>query len=146
MKVDYNPHFSRGKWSGVHWTRSNMICPRRASVLTPHLSYFYRNLRPNLHDKHLNKLFVRSGMQYKICRDTYHMFYIIGSEDIFMRPPSSQTTEVTEIQKQPKWNSWLESSTTGWCRGLSEHETAEKEEQANRLLGPSGDNDMAIDS
>ncbi|KAH8548948.1 hypothetical protein BGW37DRAFT_429996 [Umbelopsis sp. PMI_123] len=109
-------------------------------------TFLKRNLRPNLHDKHLNKLFVRSGMQYKICRDTYHMFYIIGSEDIFMRPPSSQITEVTEVQRQPKWNSWLESSKTGWSRGLSEQEKAEKEEQANKLMGHSGDNDMAIDS
>lgn len=140
MKVDYNLRSSRGECFALN--TANMIHPCKANTL---ILPFHRNLRPNLHDKHLNKLFVRSGMQYKICRDTYHMFYIIGSEDIFMRPPSFKAAEVTEVQRQPKWNSWLESSTTGWCRGLSEHEKAEKEEQANRLLGPSGDNNMVID-
>jgi len=112
-------------------------------------TFLKRNLRPNLHDKHLNKLFVRSGMQYKVCRDTYHMFYIIGSEDIFMRPPSTQASTSTEIQRQPKWTNWLESLETGWCRGLSEEEKAQKEEQAERELGllANGDVDaMAVDS
>lgn len=95
------------------------------------------NLRPNLHDKHLNKLFVRSGMQYKICRDTYHMFYIIGSEDIFMRPNSSSSQSESnhaEITRKPKWTNWLESSEKGWCRGLSDQEKAQKEEEAMSKL------------
>ncbi|CAM0137869.1 unnamed protein product [Umbelopsis sp. WA50703] len=114
-------------------------------------TFLKRNLRPNLHDKHLSKLFVRSGMQYKICRDTYHMFYIIGSEDIFMRPVSSSSqTESSqpEITRQPKWTNWLESSEKGWCRSLSDQEKVQKEEEAMNKLGlPSADGDaMAVDS
>lgn len=77
------------------------------------------------------------------------MFYIIGSEDIFMRPPSTQASTSTKIQRQPKWTNWLESLETGWCRGLSEEEKAQKEEQAERELGLLADGDvdaMAVDS
>ena len=44
--------------------------------------FLKRNL---LKEKDKKELSVKSGMQYKICRDTYHMFYIIGTEDTFVR-------------------------------------------------------------
>ncbi|KAI9263846.1 hypothetical protein EDC94DRAFT_517900, partial [Helicostylum pulchrum] len=45
---------------------------------------------------------VRSGMQYKICRDTYHMFYIIGTEDAFVR--HCMKPKIT----LPNWNQWVD--------------------------------------
>jgi histone deacetylase complex regulatory component SIN3 len=143
MNAGYNPHSLSGKKSVGS---DLLVCdtPNNPIVCCS-------NLRPNLHDKHLSKLFVRSGMQYKICRDTYHMFYIIGSEDIFMRPVSSSSqTESSqpEITRQPKWTNWLESSEKGWCRSLSDQEKVQKEEEAMNKLGlPSADGDaMAVDS
>ncbi|CAO3621024.1 unnamed protein product [Cunninghamella blakesleeana] len=47
-------------------------------------SYLKRNLR--LQNEKLNEIHVRSHLQYKIDQDTYHMYYIDGSEDVFIRP------------------------------------------------------------
>jgi paired amphipathic helix protein Sin3a len=44
---------------------------------------FCRNLKDKA--QKIDNLTVKSGMQYKICRNTYHMFYIIGTEDTFIR-------------------------------------------------------------
>lgn len=44
-------------------------------------------------------------MQYKICRDTYHMFYIIGTEDAFVRRQSQKTESPSTTRT--KWHDWL---------------------------------------
>jgi paired amphipathic helix protein Sin3a len=63
---------------------------------------------------------VRSGMQYKICRDTYHMFYIIGTEDAFVRHCSKPEVETSNT----KWNYWLNNH---WSEGIQDKSSAEKE-------------------
>lgn len=85
------------------------------------------NLRPQ--DEHLNKIFVRSKLQYKIDQETYHMYYIVGSEDIFVRPHSNNTVEPSN-----KWKQWIESPTTGWSKNLDERTKNTMEQEARKLL------------
>ncbi|KAI8081365.1 uncharacterized protein BX664DRAFT_268933 [Halteromyces radiatus] len=95
------------------------------SDLTP------RFLKSDEADDVRQDIFVRSGMQYKICRDTYHMFYIIGTEDIFIRLPTKPrpTQQQQQQESSAKWTSWLESN---WSKGISDKEQAEKD--ARQLL------------
>jgi paired amphipathic helix protein Sin3a len=86
------------------------------------------NLRPQ--DEHLNKIFVRSKLQYKIDQASYHMYYIVGSEDIFVRPHSNNTSP----SNSNKWSQWVESSTTGWSKGLDETTKKAMEEETRSLL------------
>jgi len=93
----------------------------------------YSNLRPQ--DEHLNKIFVRSKLQYKIDQDTYHMYYIVGSEDIFVRPDNSNKQGESESPSTiNKWDAWVESSTTGWSKGLDEATKQSMEDEARNLL------------
>lgn len=91
-----------------------------------------RNLRPNVKIEQLSKAFVQSGMQYKICRNTYHMFYIIGSEDVFVRPHKT-FQRPTSIKRSEKMQSWLESP-MGWARGLSDEDKATKLAEAEAMF------------
>ncbi|KAG0174311.1 Transcriptional regulatory protein sin3 [Apophysomyces sp. BC1015] len=90
--------------------------------LTPRL--LKRNLKGKKDDEHMDNMFVHSGMQYKICRDTYHMFYIIGSEDTFIR--KRRAMMVNDQQSQSKWKSWLESE-KGWLRDIKDKDKVEDE-------------------
>ncbi|KAH8550911.1 hypothetical protein BGW37DRAFT_426755 [Umbelopsis sp. PMI_123] len=94
--------------------------------------YLQRNLRPNVKIEQLSKAFVQSGMQYKICRNTYHMFYIIGSEDVFVRlHKTSQKTDT--IKRREKFQAWLESP-MGWARDLSNDDKSSKQAEAEALF------------
>lgn len=102
-----------------------------ASSMKP--TFLTRNLRP--HDEHLNKIFVRSKLQYKIDQATYHMYYIVGSEDIFVRPHSNNdNVNTTSVNKSSKWNAWIESPTTGWSRNLDEQTKQSMEAEARKLF------------
>ncbi|KAL7324582.1 hypothetical protein PS15p_209760 [Mucor circinelloides] len=102
-----------------------------ASSMKP--TFLTRNLRPQ--DEHLNKIFVRSKLQYKIDQDTYHMYYIVGSEDIFVRPDNSNKQGESESPSTiNKWDAWVESSTTGWSKGLDEATKQSMEDEARNLL------------
>jgi paired amphipathic helix protein Sin3a len=101
----------------------------------------FRNLRPNKKMDHLNKAFVQSGMQYKICRNTYHMFYIIGSEDVFVRPHNT-TRESSTLKQSKKVREWLESS-MGWARDLSDEVKASKQAEAEALFQTSQSTEQA---
>ncbi|CAO3596650.1 unnamed protein product [Absidia cylindrospora] len=57
-------------------------------------TFMKRNLR--LQNGNLDEIFVRSQLQYKIDQDTYHMYYIDGSEDVFIRPGTSSTNAIKE--------------------------------------------------
>ncbi|KAI8337219.1 hypothetical protein BC941DRAFT_352947 [Chlamydoabsidia padenii] len=94
--------------------------------------FLKRNLRPQEEEEAQQKnLLVQSGMQYKICRDTYHMFYIIGTEDYLMRLPPNDSTKTqpsipTTSSSNIKWKSWLESE-QGWSKGITDKEQTEKD-------------------
>ncbi|KAI9284465.1 hypothetical protein BC943DRAFT_347176 [Umbelopsis sp. AD052] len=94
--------------------------------------YMKRNLRPNVKLEQLSKAFVQSGMQYKICRNTYHMFYIIGSEDVFVRPHKT-SLKTDSIKRTEKFQAWLESP-MGWARDLSDDDKASKQAEAEALF------------
>ncbi|CAO3665162.1 unnamed protein product [Umbelopsis ramanniana] len=94
--------------------------------------YLKRNLRPNVKIEQLSKAFVQSGMQYKICRNTYHMFYIIGSEDVFVRPHKT-SPKTDSIKRTEKFQAWLESP-MGWARDLSDNDKASKQAEAEALF------------
>ncbi|KAL0082774.1 hypothetical protein J3Q64DRAFT_1173631 [Phycomyces blakesleeanus] len=47
--------------------------------------YLERNRKQGLQDCDMENMYTFSGMKYKMCRNTYHLFYLIGSEDVFQR-------------------------------------------------------------
>ncbi|KAI8358429.1 hypothetical protein EDC96DRAFT_445658 [Choanephora cucurbitarum] len=91
------------------------------TLLTPR--FLQRNLKTDT-SQQPKDVTVHSGMQYKICRDTYHMFYIIGTEDAFVR--QQRPSPRTELD-QGRWDQRLNRQ---WS---SEQERAEVE-QAAKLL------------
>ncbi|KAG2220934.1 hypothetical protein INT45_010687, partial [Circinella minor] len=102
-----------------------------------HPSFLRRNWKPN--DRHLNKITVQSQLQYKVSQENYHMYYIIGSEDAFVRPPISEDDETTkekiEKERKEKWRHWLESRSTGWSKDIESDEAYNSmESNALKLL------------
>ncbi|KAI8976122.1 Sin3 family co-repressor-domain-containing protein [Pilobolus umbonatus] len=84
----------------INWT--NETKGINQSSLTPR--FLKRNLKYK--DRQRKSMAVRSGMQYKICRDTYHMFYIIGTEDTFIRR-CRKPNNLHSLNTQ--WKTWLDS-------------------------------------
>ncbi|ORX62697.1 hypothetical protein DM01DRAFT_1003788 [Hesseltinella vesiculosa] len=87
--------------------------------------YLSRNLMRCNEEQARQSVVLKSGMQYKICHDTYHMFYINGTEDVFCRIPASQQ------QSAVPTSSSLDSLDL-WARGLENKEQAEAD--ARKLL------------
>lgn len=77
--------------------------------------------------------YMYQGMQYKISKDTYHMFYIIDTEDAFLRKRPAQRAKLG-MRQQPRWHEWLESE-KGWQGQIEDRAAAEQE--ARRSLGES---------
>lgn len=48
----------------------------------------------------------RPDLQYKICANTYHMFYVIGTEDAFYRTAKNDT--VTDTSRKEAFKLWLD--------------------------------------
>ncbi|CEG72818.1 Putative Component of the Sin3p-Rpd3p histone deacetylase complex [Rhizopus microsporus] len=65
-------------------------------------SYLKRNIR---HQSYSHRM--RSNMQYKICRNTYHLFYVIGTEDSLVAKKNMTRCNEAEI-KSNRFKSWLE--------------------------------------
>ncbi|KAI8353986.1 hypothetical protein BD560DRAFT_408082 [Blakeslea trispora] len=70
------------------------------SCLKP--TFLNRTLRPNHH--HFKYACIRSQLRYKIQEKTYHMYYIVHSEDILYRKP-----RITQEDKSDGWYAWLAS-------------------------------------
>ncbi|KAG1465816.1 hypothetical protein G6F46_000726 [Rhizopus delemar] len=87
-----------------------------------------RFLKRNLKDyeQQPKGITVHSGLQYKICRDTYHMFYIIGTEDVFVRRCSSK--HQNSVKMNNTWKEWLDKKWDGTVDKL------EAEQETRRLL------------
>ncbi|KAI8646658.1 hypothetical protein BD408DRAFT_380343 [Parasitella parasitica] len=94
--------------------------------LTPR--FLKRNLKYKGHQA--KDIAVRSGMQYKICRDTYHMFYIIGTEDAFVRHKPKSSIEAATLTSNSKWNQWLNQH---WWQGLTDQEKSIAQKEASSL-------------
>lgn len=58
------------------------------------------------------------------------MYYIVGSEDTFVRPHSNNTVQKTTN----RWKDWIQSPTTGWSKGLDESRKQTMELEARKLL------------
>ncbi|KAI8374728.1 uncharacterized protein BYT42DRAFT_499846 [Radiomyces spectabilis] len=105
----------------IDWANETKGIPQ--AQLTPR--FLKRNLRDNVHDDRLKDILVQSGMQYKICRNTYHMFYIIGTEDTFMRR-RADTAASTSEDRDKTWRAWLESE-KGWSHDIADKTKAEQD-------------------
>ncbi|KAI9009400.1 hypothetical protein CLU79DRAFT_775003 [Phycomyces nitens] len=105
-------------------------------------SFLQRNMEVGNMD--LDNIYVRSQLQYKISQESYHMFYIIGSEDLFVRPNPAEKHKDSKDKSEEKpisstqslkWQNWLESSTTGWSKDIdNEDDRALAESRAKQLL------------
>ncbi|KAI9259908.1 hypothetical protein BY458DRAFT_517000 [Sporodiniella umbellata] len=82
-----------------------------------------RFLKRNLNEekKQTKDITVHSGLQYKICSSTYHMFYIIGTEDVFVHRqlPKKQKNE----NRNRNWKAWLDGC---WDTTIDKSEAEEK--------------------
>lgn len=64
-------------------------------------SFLNRNLKQ---EKRLSSaLFVRPELRYKIQQESYHMYYIVGSEDVFYR---SNQTKIPSKKKKRDTTQW----------------------------------------
>ncbi|KAI8645248.1 hypothetical protein BD408DRAFT_412043 [Parasitella parasitica] len=87
-------------------------------------SFLSRNLRSSsLHDKQLDRIHVKSQLRYKIQPKTYHMYYIIGSEDILHKSGVVVHDTDAAIRDKQHWDQWL-----------SSHENDDLNEATRRLL------------
>ncbi|KAI8799910.1 hypothetical protein BJ742DRAFT_686639 [Cladochytrium replicatum] len=73
----------------------------------------------------------KSGLEFKICQNTYKIFFIEHSEDYFRRVWPARTVESRAAQeilqrkrRHEKWRAWLEGA-GGWKRGVESAEEAE---------------------
>ncbi|KAI8981426.1 hypothetical protein BDB01DRAFT_851219 [Pilobolus umbonatus] len=74
-----------------------------------------RYLKRNIRAMNNSDFQLRSNMEYKICRNTYHLFYVIGTEDVLirrrMKPGHKQTNRLSWIDKQNEQRSHLDDIT-----------------------------------
>lgn len=98
------------------------------------LTIYNRTWKP--HNAHLNKIFVQSRLQYKIDQDSYHMSYIVGSEDAFVRPPAAarKKDQVDVTNEAAEWRQWLESRSTGWSKDIESDDACKAREEEERKL------------
>ena len=94
----------------IDWEHDTPGVDRKAM----HTPFLKRNI-----SSHEEETLNLSGMQYKICRNTYHMFYVVGKEDVFYR--STRQPE----EKRANNASWLDKKKL---------HTVEQEEKAYALL------------
>ncbi|OZJ02279.1 hypothetical protein BZG36_05062 [Bifiguratus adelaidae] len=88
--------------------------------------YLKRNMKKSAADNKTDDLLIESGMEYKICKNTYHLFYITGSEDLIQRKRQKRVPELSK--NSARWSAWLNSD-KGWARGLTaEERNARKDE------------------
>lgn len=89
----------------------------------------YRNINGK-REREDNDAYVYPGMQYKISKESYHMFYIIDTEDAFIRKRKQRRSDASTIeQRQKQWASWLESE-NGWHRNIENKNQAQNEAKA----------------
>lgn len=70
-------------------------------------TFLKRNISLNQQQQPSEKDIVHSDMQYKICRNTYHMFYVIGAEDAFIRSKPTSSSSSLKIEDRKSLESWL---------------------------------------
>ncbi|RCI06627.1 Transcriptional regulatory protein sin3, partial [Rhizopus stolonifer] len=68
------------------------------SLLRP--SFLNRNLCPE--NRHFERICVKSHLRYKIEQQSYHMYYIVGSEDVLYR-----ASPVNYTHHDASWRQWL---------------------------------------
>ncbi|KAI8987829.1 hypothetical protein BDF20DRAFT_832728 [Mycotypha africana] len=135
-EIDYDDYVK----NYIDWSKETKGI--NVATLTPR--FLKRNLKCKANQS--NNVRVRSGMQYKICRDTYHMFYIIGTEDVFIRynnnglPKAVKTTDAKNNDSDnrrrlnSKWQEWLNQR---WHRDLTQDEKITAENVARARYYPS---------
>ncbi|KAG1441482.1 hypothetical protein G6F56_011461 [Rhizopus delemar] len=82
-------------------------------------SFLHRNLNPGP----LEKISVKSNFKYNIDPKSYHMYYVIGSEELFARPSK------TMGKKRFDWQ-----ASFSWSRGLDDETRVIMEKEANILF------------
>ncbi|GAN05808.1 paired amphipathic helix protein Sin3a isoform 1 [Mucor ambiguus] len=72
-------------------------------------SFLQRNLNSSSAQDTQLDIHVKSQLRYKIQPKTYHMYYIIGSEDILHRSGTVSTVRPQVDHRASQWNQWLSS-------------------------------------
>lgn len=91
--------------------------------------FIFRNINGK-REREENDAYVYPGMQYKISKESYHMFYIIDTEDAFIRKRKQRRPDAsTNEKRQKQWSLWLESD-SGWHRNIENKQQAQDEAKA----------------
>lgn len=69
-------------------------------IIVTNAYILFRNI--SLNQQPSEKDIVHSDMQYKICRNTYHMFYVMNTEDAYIR-----STALPQIEQVETLETWL---------------------------------------
>ncbi|KAI8971599.1 hypothetical protein BDF20DRAFT_837905 [Mycotypha africana] len=67
--------------------------------------YLKRNLKRN--STKSENVYVNSNLQYKICRNTYHMFYVVGTEDVFTNNTFEVEGTEDKSMRNDAFKAWL---------------------------------------
>ena len=103
--------------------------------------FLKRNLPLNVNRESPENVETRSGLELKICMDTYKIFFVENTEDYFYRKHNSGDTFTLDScnhllakdkkQRFTKFRKWLDSAEKGWKTNLPDPVSAQ--DQFERL-------------
>jgi paired amphipathic helix protein Sin3a len=98
-----------------------------------------RNLPAQVGEEPPLNVETRSGLELKICVNTYKIFFVDNTEDYFRRKPAVtlRTDEQVSQKRTEKFNNWLDSQ-KGWKSGLTSLEAKELEEHYRDWIAGKG--------
>ncbi|KAG0183135.1 Transcriptional regulatory protein sin3 [Apophysomyces sp. BC1021] len=119
-----------------HTMRIQLLCeedPANQPTAQDHYEYYvtnYMNWARATEDVDISLM--KRSFLHRIGQGTYHMYYIIGTEDVFIRP---RTREKVQVQNgiRPQW------ALPDWSAGVEEQDKQTMEAEARRLLCGSED-------
>ncbi|BFZ61969.1 Transcriptional regulatory protein sin3 [Saitoella coloradoensis] len=83
----------------------------------------------------------KSGLEIRICVNTYKVFFLPGSEDVLFRSSKVRSPEMNQdsarSRRVSRWKARLEGE-DGWKKGLSAEEVAECEQKTKELFDNTG--------
>lgn len=107
-----------------------------------HEPFLRRNLPSSIPDEPPTNVETRSGLELKICVNTYKIFFVDNTEDYFRhkRFASGSATvaaahKADSERRQAKFHKWLNSSSNGWAKGAAQDAVESHKQAYNTWIG-----------
>ena len=107
--------------------------------------FLKRNLPINVNRESPENVVTSSGLELKICMDTYKIFFVENTEDYFYRKHVTEDLVSNDTYKHliskdkklrfTRFREWLDSSETGWKKNLSDPALAQKQFESLKESG-----------